>query len=146
MTENDCLKQHSIGVLRKRCSENMQQITGEQPCISIISIKMLCNFIAITLRHGCYHVNNTLTWVFFSNFLSTCGGLLLNYPISKKGGISNHTFAYYTLTWSFGSSNTFKIRKIFLIWCFELTSFFSHQFNWMTSRDISWSLFNTSTT
>ena len=40
-------KQPFRGVL-KICSK----FTGEHPCQSVISIKMLCNFIEITLRHG----------------------------------------------------------------------------------------------
>ena len=35
-------KQPPRGVPRKNCSENVQQITGENPCRSAISIKMLC--------------------------------------------------------------------------------------------------------
>ena len=31
--------------------------TGEHPCRSVISIKLLCNFIEIALRHGCSPVN-----------------------------------------------------------------------------------------
>ena len=31
--------------------------TGEHPCWSVISIKLLCSFIEITLRHGCFPVN-----------------------------------------------------------------------------------------
>ena len=37
----------------KICSE----FTREHPCRSVISIKLLCNFIEITLRHGCSPVN-----------------------------------------------------------------------------------------
>ena len=44
-------------VLRKRCSENMQQIYRRQPCRSAISIKLLCKFIEIELQHGCSSVN-----------------------------------------------------------------------------------------
>ena len=40
------------GVL-KICSK----FTGEHPCRSVISIKLLCNFIEIALRHGCSPVN-----------------------------------------------------------------------------------------
>ena len=40
------------GVL-KICSK----FTGEHPCWSLISIKLLCNFIEITLRHGCSPIN-----------------------------------------------------------------------------------------
>ena len=48
-------KQPSRGVLNKRCSENMQQIYKRTR--RVISIKLLCNFIEITLRHGCSPVN-----------------------------------------------------------------------------------------
>ena len=34
--------------VRKICSK----FTGENPCRSVISIKLQCNFIEITLRHG----------------------------------------------------------------------------------------------
>ena len=40
------------GVL-KICSK----FTGEHPCRIVISIKLACNFIEITLRHGCLSVN-----------------------------------------------------------------------------------------
>ena len=50
-------KQSSRRVLKKRCSENMQQIYGRHPRQSAISIKLLCNFIEISLRHGCSPVN-----------------------------------------------------------------------------------------
>ena len=33
------------------------KFTGELPCQSAISIKLLCNFIQIALRHGCSFVN-----------------------------------------------------------------------------------------
>ena len=42
-------KQPSRGVLKKRCSETMQQIYRRIP--------MLCNFIEITVWHGCSPVN-----------------------------------------------------------------------------------------
>ena len=45
-------KQPPRSVIRKRCSENMQQGTGEHPCRSMISIKLLCIFIEIAFRHG----------------------------------------------------------------------------------------------
>ena len=43
LKSSEDLKQPSKGVPRKRCSKNMQQI--------------YCNFIEITLLHGCYPVN-----------------------------------------------------------------------------------------
>ena len=33
------------------------KFTGEHPCRSVISIKLQSNFITVTLRHGCSHVN-----------------------------------------------------------------------------------------
>ena len=33
------------------------KFTGEHPCRSVNSIKLLCNFIAIALQHGCSPVN-----------------------------------------------------------------------------------------
>ena len=50
--------------------------TGEHPWRSVISIKLLCSFIKITLRHGCSPVN----WVHVFRILfpkNTSGGLLL---------------------------------------------------------------------
>ena len=46
-----------VGVFRKRCFENKQQTSGEYPCWSVISIKLLYSFIEISLRHGCSPVN-----------------------------------------------------------------------------------------
>ena len=39
------------------CSENIQQFTEEHQYGSAISIKLVCNFIEITLQHGCSPVN-----------------------------------------------------------------------------------------
>ena len=59
------------GVL-KICS----RFTGEHPCRSVISIKLLCSFIEITLWHGCSPVN--LLHFFRTPFpKNTYGGLLL---------------------------------------------------------------------
>ena len=70
-------KQPSRGVLGKRCSKNMQQIYRENPCRSVISIKFQNNFIDITLRCGCSHVN--LLRIFRTPFTkNTSERLLLN--------------------------------------------------------------------
>ena len=59
------------GVL-KICSK----FTGEHPCRSVISIKLLCNFIEIALWHGCPPVNllHIFTTIFLNN---TSEGVLL---------------------------------------------------------------------
>ena len=50
--------------------------TGEHPCQSVISVKLLCNFIEITLWRGCSPVN--LLHIFSTTFpKKTSGGLLL---------------------------------------------------------------------
>ena len=54
MHANAVQKQPSRGVLKKRFSKSMQQIIGEHPYRSMISIKLLCNFICITIQHGCF--------------------------------------------------------------------------------------------
>ena len=59
------------GVL-KICSK----FTGEHPCRSAISIKLLCSFIEITLRHGCSSVNLLQIFKILCP-KNTSGGLLL---------------------------------------------------------------------
>ena len=58
------------GVLKK-CSK----CTGEHPCRSVISIKLLCNFIEIPLRHECSSVN--LLHIFRTSFSKNTSGWLL---------------------------------------------------------------------
>ena len=50
-----------LGGALKICSK----FAGEHSCRSAISIKLLCSFIEITLRHGCSAVN----WLIFSEHL-----------------------------------------------------------------------------
>ena len=47
----------------------------ENPCRSVISKRLLCNFIEITLRHGCSPVN--LLSIFRTRFTKNTSGLLL---------------------------------------------------------------------
>ena len=56
----------------KICSK----FTGEHPCRSVISIKLLFNIIEITSQHGCFAVNllHISRTPFFKN---TSGGMLL---------------------------------------------------------------------
>ena len=59
----------TISVL-KICSK----FTAERPCRSAISIKLLCNFIEITLRHRHFHVN--LLHIFRTSFTKNTSGRL----------------------------------------------------------------------
>ena len=55
---------------------------GEHPCRSVISIKLLCKFIEITLRHGCSLVN--LLHISRTPFyMNTYGWLLQFFPVVK---------------------------------------------------------------
>ena len=66
---------HSEVFLGKGDLKMCSKYTGEHPCRSVISIKLLCNFIEITLRHGCSPVN--LPHVFRTPFLKNTSGWLL---------------------------------------------------------------------
>ena len=59
--------QHSISVLRKRSSTSIKQTYRRNP--------LLCNFIEITLRHGCSPVN--LLHIFRTPFSKNTSGWLL---------------------------------------------------------------------
>ena len=86
-------KQPSRGVLKK-CSK----FTGEHPCRSVISIKLLCNFIEITLRRGCSPVN--LLHIFRTPFPeNNSGGLLLMGALftTSTGNTSNGVLFYIRL-------------------------------------------------
>ena len=53
----DHRKQPFIGVLKKTVLKICSKFTGEHPCRSVISIKLLYNFTEIALRNGCSSVN-----------------------------------------------------------------------------------------
>ena len=75
-------KQPPRGVPRKRRSENVQQIYRRNPCRSAISIKLLCNFIGIALRHGCSPVN--FLHIFRTPVFKNTSGRLLLYIAEEK--------------------------------------------------------------
>ena len=66
---------HPEVFLRKDVLKICSKFTGEHPCRSVISIKLLCNFTEITLRRGCSLVN--LLHIFRTPFLKNTSGLLL---------------------------------------------------------------------
>ena len=61
--------------LRKDNLKICSKFTREHPCKSAISIKLLCNFIEIALRHECSPVN--LLYIFRTPFLKNTSGRLL---------------------------------------------------------------------
>ena len=68
-------KQPSRDVLKKRCSEICSKFTRENPCRSVISIKLQSTFIEITLSYGCSPVNSL--HIFRTPFLKNISGRLL---------------------------------------------------------------------
>ena len=56
------------------------KFTGERPCRSVISIKLLCNFSEITLRHGCSPLN--FPHIFRTTFRRNTSEWLLPYVIA----------------------------------------------------------------
>ena len=78
--------------LRKAVLKICRKFTGELPCLSVISVKLLCTFIEITLCHGCSPVN-FLQFFRTHFYMNTYGGLLLS------------IFLFDTLYWK-SSANT----------------------------------------
>ena len=68
---------HPEVFLRKGTLKICKKYTGEHPYRSVISIKFLCNFIEIALRHGCSPVN--LLHIFRTPFPKNTAGWLLVY-------------------------------------------------------------------
>ena len=98
--------------LAKDVLKILSKFTGKHPCRSVISIKLLCNFIEITLRHGCSPVN--LLHIFKTPFTKNTSGWLLfevkphdlhnNYLKSIKLEAAIHRFS--------AKSYSGKFRKI----------------------------------
>ena len=64
-------------LLRKGVPKIYSKCTGEYPCRCVLSIKLLCNFLEIALRHGFSPVN--LLHILGTPFpRNTSGWLLLN--------------------------------------------------------------------
>ena len=78
-----CRSSPSDVFLEKDVLKIYSKFTGENPCQSAISIKLLCNFIEIALRHGCFPVY--LPHTFRTPFLKNTSGGLLLFVLYKKG-------------------------------------------------------------
>ena len=71
---------HPKVFLRKGALKICSKFTGEHPCRSAISVKLLCNFIEITLPHECSPVN--LLHIFRTNLLKNTPGWLLPFYVN----------------------------------------------------------------
>ena len=83
LDKTEIIKSSHPEVLLGKCVLKIcSKFTGEHPWWSVISIKLLCNFIEIKLCHGCSPVN--LQHIFRTPFpKNTSGGLLL-YPATSQ--------------------------------------------------------------
>ena len=72
-------KQPPKGVLRKRCSENMQQIYRRTPIPKCDFNKVALRLIEVTLRHGCSPVN--LLHIFRTPLTKNTSGRMLLFMV-----------------------------------------------------------------
>ena len=100
-------------VVLKICSK----FTGEHPCQNVISIKLLCTFITITLRHKFCPVN--LRHIFRTPFSKSTSGRLLQ-KFCKEGEILLDIYWFFNVLCFFRLTilifSEFFVREICLIW------------------------------
>ena len=118
LQRNPYQKQSSRGVLRKSCSENIQQIYKKTP--------MPKAHFGITLRHGCFSVN--LLHIFRTPFpKNTSGRRLLPYLTSTALGILSSFFA---------TVNLYIIHKAFKLTSPSINKFKVYSNYWETLKQI----------
>ena len=116
--------------LRKGVLKICSKFTEEHPCRSAISIKLLCNFIEITLRHGCSPVN--LLHIFTTPFPKSTSGRLLEIA-------NNNEFTYqdakdllemtYTRT-NYKRTLESKFRSLLFRKCTKINQFCSELYSY----------------
>ena len=122
-----CGSIHLEVFLRKGILKICSKFTGEHPCRSAISIKLLCNFIEITLRHGCSPVS--LLHIFKSTFsqehlwmaisdlctqeISTCFSLTLSSELFKNNQTYTCKGLQKMLHWWVFTRSHFKLLSLY---------------------------------
>ena len=109
--------------LRKGVLNICSKSTGEHPCRSVISIKLLCNFVEIALRHGYYPVN--LLHIFRTPFpKNTSGWLLLKYQSIRLNSILLKEYNLErTWVWSYVFQNMPSWKLVLLSWLKSIFTF-----------------------
>ena len=102
-------RQPSRGVLKKRCSENIQQFTGEHPCWNVISRKLQCNFVKIPLRYECSPVN--LLHIFRPPFRKNIFGWL---PLKSYGNLMDIICYFFLKIWNFWPLFTSRYKSSYV--------------------------------
>ena len=90
---------HSEVLLVKGVLKICSKFTGEQPCRSVISIKLLCNFIKIIPRHGCSPLN--LLHIFRTPFTKNTSERL--FLTSRKTLLIIQAYADLTADWNWSN-------------------------------------------
>ena len=116
-----CRSSHREVSLGKGFVKICSKFTGEHSCRSAISIKLLCNFIGIALRHGCSPVN--LLDIFRTPFPKNISEwLLLVFIISL--GFPNLAFK---IVFAFSYPSVFKRRPSISALTFKMTNCFKYE-------------------
>ena len=82
VTSDTFRSSHPEVFLEKGILKICSKFTAEHPCRCVISIKLLCNFIEITLRHRYSPVN--LLHIFITPFTKNTSGRLFLYVLTMK--------------------------------------------------------------
>ena len=118
------------------------KFTGELSCQSVISIKLLCNFIEITLQHGCTPANllhifrasffrNTSWWLLLFVLYRSCEPLFWRTESNQACGLWIHNNKCRYADWLNILTHLNKKFK----YCFHLsisTTCVNKLFNWYT--------------
>ena len=89
------------------------QFTGEHPSWNAISIKLLCNFIKITLRHGFSPVN--LLYIFTTLFIKNTSRWLLLLKVSIERVSQVRTCLRFLILLKFKANLSVLLKK-YLCW------------------------------
>ena len=127
-----CTEQPSRGVLRKSCSENMQQIYRRTP-MPKCDFNKVSNFIEIALPHGCSPVN--LLHVFRRAFSRNTSGR----PFLLLG----HHFFLLFVTNQSSRKNLYKMDLIQIFVATTKATFLKSHFAWVLSCKFAAYLQNT---
>ena len=95
----------------KGVPKRYSKFTGEHPCRSAISIKLLCSFIEIVLRHGFSPVN--LLHIFRTPFLKNTSGRLLLIMLRL---VRSKQFFSNVIPWNF-KKRIQELQRIFVFRC-----------------------------
>ena len=110
-------KQPPRGGCSKRCSENIQQTYRRTPMPKCDSIKLLWNFIEITLRHECSPLN--LLYIIRTPFSNNTSELLPLYLVNTSALLVENSYRQVATS---NHSALFFLKKVWLVINFSYVS------------------------